>query len=473
MMSGWIKNRPRYTRQALLSALVAFAVCIHGAALAQEIDDGSKARVNLASKLGMLSQKISGAACRITSGIEATDARLALSDARVEVQSILEGLEFGNRVLGVPTPERQSRTIRALRLFGDEWNRMSAAVDGILSGADIASNASRIVTATGAMNDKADVLASEIQARYSNPNEMLVVDALAIQMAGRQRILIEKAAAEACLLSLGIGDAAVLRETTDLFERTLAALRDGMPAAGIRKPPNEQVLKKIDIAWDSWRASQVALDAAVEGNVDPGSVAQITTAADRLVKDMNDLVILYILSTPGRDGAIRALLAEIAETELKVWTKDPALVAAVKAQNQAHSGIAQDRIDALDMQWRAEAKAEGGPLVNDLMSRAVSITLRDKQVATAGFINEIFVMDHVGLNVAQSAVTSDYWQGDEGKFQKSYGDGTGTGNVHISEVEFDESTGVFQSQVSIPVTDLETGQLLGAMTFGVNVQSLM
>ena len=97
----------------------------------------------------------------------------------------------------------------------------------------------------------------------------------------------------------------------------------------------------------------------------------------------------------------------------------------------------------------------------------------EEQLATAGFINEIFVMDMKGLNVAQSAVTSDYWQGDEDKFQLSYGDGTGAGAVHISEVEFDDSTGVFQSQVSLPVRDLATGDLLGAITFGVNVQSLL
>jgi hypothetical protein len=210
------------------------------------------------------------------------------------------------------------------------------------------------------------------------------------------------------------------------------------------------------------------------GAIDAGAVTQITANSAQILKDMNDLVILYILSTPGRDGAIRSLLAEIAKIELIAWTQDPALIAAVKAQNQAHAGMGQDRIDALDLQWRAEAKQSGGgPLVNDLMSRPVSITLREKQVATAGFINEIFVMDNLGLNVAQSAVTSDYWQGDEGKWQKRYGDGTGTDAVHISDVEFDESTGVFQSQVSLPVIDLETGKLLGAMTFGVNVQSLM
>jgi hypothetical protein len=190
---------------------------------------------------------------------------------------------------------------------------------------------------------------------------MLVVDALAIQMAGRQRILIKKSAAEACLLATGTGEISVLKETTELFEKTLVALRDGLPSVGIRKPPNAQVLGKIEDAWGNWQESRSALAAVEQGSaIDAGAVTQITANSEQILKDMNDLVILYILSTPGRDGAIRALLAEIAEIELVAWTQDPDLIAAVKAQNKAHAGMAKTRIDELDLQWRAEAKQTDG-----------------------------------------------------------------------------------------------------------------
>ena len=80
-------------------------------------------------------------------------------------------------------------------------------------------------------------------------------------------------------------------------------------------------------------------------------------------------------------------------------------------------------------------------------------------------------MDNRGLNVAQSVETSDYWQGDEAKWQETFGNGSG--DIHISEVEFDESTGSYQSQVSMPISDPDTGELIGAITFGINVQSLL
>ena len=73
--------------------------------------------------------------------------------------------------------------------------------------------------------------------------------------------------------------------------------------------------------------------------------------------------------------------------------------------------------------------------------------------------------------VAQSAETADHWQGDEAKWQKTYD--VGPIELHISEVEFDDSTNFYQSQASHSIVDPATGELIGAVTFGINVQSLM
>ena len=79
-------------------------------------------------------------------------------------------------------------------------------------------------------------------------------------------------------------------------------------------------------------------------------------------------------------------------------------------------------------------------------------------------------MDAKGLDVAQSTLTSDYWQGDEAKWSETYP--VGPDAVQIGEIEQDESTQVFQSQVSIAVTDPATGEVIGAITVGVDVSML-
>jgi hypothetical protein len=79
-------------------------------------------------------------------------------------------------------------------------------------------------------------------------------------------------------------------------------------------------------------------------------------------------------------------------------------------------------------------------------------------------------MDNKGLNVGQSGITSDYWQGDEAKWQKTYGKGPDA--ILIDDVEFDESSQTFQSQVSLPVVDSISGEVIGAVTVGVNMDLL-
>jgi hypothetical protein len=140
------------------------------------------------------------------------------------------------------------------------------------------------------------------------------------------------------------------------------------------------------------------------------------------------------------------------------------------AQNAVTASYDQAKIDALDAQWKAEVGAASKPLIDATLGNAASQYLKGVQDAAAGKYTEIFAMDAKGLNVAQSTLTSDYWQGDEDKFTKSFG--AGADAVNLGEVEQDESTQVFQSQVSVPISDPATGAVIGAITVGVDVSAL-
>ena len=174
-------------------------------------------------------------------------------------------------------------------------------------------------------------------------------------------------------------------------------------------------------------------------------------------------------ATAGPDHVtpITALVNESLHAEIAT----PSVVAALKARNAENAGVDQARVDALDTQWRAEVKAGGGPLVNATMAHPVSGELRAIQAKHQGLLTEIFIMDNLGLNVAQSDPTSDYWQGDEAKWQKTYP--MGPEAVFVDEVEFDESSQAMQSQVSFSIADPATGETVGAVTVGVNVDILL
>ena len=164
------------------------------------------------------------------------------------------------------------------------------------------------------------------------------------------------------------------------------------------------------------------------------------------------------------DARLRAMAAE----RLAAYAAEPALVGAVTAQNAAGKPD-QARSDALDAEWRAQVGAGASPLVDEVMGKPASARLAEIRDASQGLITEVILMDQVGLNVAVSEPTSDYWQGDEEKWSQTYL--AGPGAVHVSDVELDESTQTYPSQVSLTVVDA-AGAPVGAITFGVNVESL-
>lgn len=180
-------------------------------------------------------------------------------------------------------------------------------------------------------------------------------------------------------------------------------------------------------------------------------------------------VLSVSMTAPVLGNEFEAQLTELANGKIKEIAQNATIVNGVAAQNGETAGYDQGKIDALDQQWRAEVDASAKPLIDAVLANDISAYLTQVQEESEGLFTEIFAMDAKGLNVGQSDVTSDYWQGDEGKWQNTYS--AGAGSVDISEVEEDESTQTFQSQVSVPVLD-ENGAPIGAITFGINVEML-
>lgn len=183
-------------------------------------------------------------------------------------------------------------------------------------------------------------------------------------------------------------------------------------------------------------------------------------------------VLAISLSQPTlADPEIEAAAQLFAERSVSAWIGNPVVVSAIKAQNQQHADLSQSEIDNLDKTWRAESENSGGPLISKVTSNSLSEFLREIKENEDGLVTEVFVMDDKGLNVGQSDITSDYWQGDEAKWQKTYSAAPNT--MFVDEVELDESTQSFQTQISIAITDPDTGKNIGAVTIGVDAEALL
>ena len=445
-----------------------------GAAMAMTEGDGGKARINLAGKLKTLSQEIAASACDIGAGLDLELAEADLERSLYDFESIIAALEHGDVLLGIPSPEEDLKTLHAIEQLHIVWDPLDAAVKTLLENGD-AQAAKLILAQNLELLNSADILASQITGQYSDPAQLLQVDAMAIGIAGRQRMLSQQIRKEACELNnvdSGITDPTGFQATVDIFEKSLVALRDGMPDAGVRPPPNEGIAEELNKTWEHWSGVKPILEKiAQNGSGTSEDIHQVNEIAHKLMLDMDNIITRYMLAIPGSEDVYRVPLRAFAETKLTAWMEEPTVIDALRAQNSNNAGLTQTRIDALDKQWRSETELILHPLIDEVMSRPASVWLKEKQDTTAGFVTEVFVMDNVGINVAQSGVTSDYWQGDEAKWQETFGNGSG--EIHISDVEFDDSTQVYQSQVSLPIFDPDTSELIGAVTFGVNVQSLL
>lgn len=174
------------------------------------------------------------------------------------------------------------------------------------------------------------------------------------------------------------------------------------------------------------------------------------------------LTAVFIFGTAMAEQAPEVVV-KLAQTTIAPLGTDPVIVAAVKAENAKNKTL--DQIKAMDEKWKSTAG------IADYMKAMVTSECGKRLKAileSKPFYAEIFVMDNQGANVAMTDKTSDYWQGDEAKFKKSYNGGNGA--VFVDEVEFDDSTQAYLCQVSVPVRDGD--QVIGAITVGIDVDKI-
>lgn len=137
---------------------------------------------------------------------------------------------------------------------------------------------------------------------------------------------------------------------------------------------------------------------------------------------------------------------------------------AIETQNEKKLSLAE--IQKMDQEW--VAAEEPTPLQNRMMNNNVAKEIK-RIIAKNSAIVEAFVMDDQGANVGQNNLTSDYWQGDEDKWKKSYNDGKG--GINVGTIKFDKSANAQIQIVSIPVMDGQN-KVIGAVAFGLNVAAI-
>lgn len=184
------------------------------------------------------------------------------------------------------------------------------------------------------------------------------------------------------------------------------------------------------------------------------------------------LTVLFLaaLLTPGlvmaQEEIDRSELQELLRTKMRTvqhMALNPALIQAVRRQNAEH--LDMNSIKKRDDEWKATKTLT--PFKRSLQENSAGQMLK-RYVSRNPSLNEAFLTDNQGANVAAFPATSDYWQGDEEKWTASFNDGAG--KLFLGPVERDESTNTLAVQVSAPL--FHQGETIGVLVVGVTFDYL-
>ncbi len=143
--------------------------------------------------------------------------------------------------------------------------------------------------------------------------------------------------------------------------------------------------------------------------------------------------------------------------EIKQWAADPVIVKAVVAQNAATPAASAEMTQE---KWKSLTLLD--PFVRSFTKNEVGAALKARKAA---WLAEAFVNDAKGLKVGFLAKTSNWSHGASAKHTQPM-----AGKTWQGAVEMDESTGLQQVQVSVPV--LSEGQPVGSLVVGVSISKL-
>lgn len=163
-------------------------------------------------------------------------------------------------------------------------------------------------------------------------------------------------------------------------------------------------------------------------------------------------------------------LVRLMEAMLLPLSRSSEVLAALRRQRDQGEWLSQMQIDALDEQWRREISATERPLIQTMLQQHLSRYLQVFEEKHPDF-TEVMVVDRQGMNLGISRPSSDYWQGDEDKFLQVFP--PARDSYHVGSIEYDASTGKFQVPVSVRVTDPDSGEALGVLIVGVDIEAIL
>ncbi len=231
-------------------------------------DTGDVIRIEAAEYLRTYSQEVAAAACFLYNDIDTPLSRELLIEAREGFDKKWNALMNGDETLGIIGGEQRKKTIVKLEKIDAVWTDMAGAVDDLVADRSNSAAVDLIKATNLTLFDMTDLLVTEVSAQYSNPSVLVQADALKLELVGRQAMMTQKIAKDACKVFTGNESAEIkdnLSTSKSIYEATLNALLHGLPELGIQPAPTPDIAASLEAIQADWATVRPILDTLVAG----------------------------------------------------------------------------------------------------------------------------------------------------------------------------------------------------------------
>lgn len=232
-------------------------------------DTGDTLRVESAEFLRILGQQAAAAACFMYNDIDRDLSGTMLTNARDAFDMHYQALLNGDETIGIIGGEQRKKTVAKLEAIGTLWIEFRGAVETILNDPKNSDAVQLIKSKNLELLEMTDVLVAEVEAQYANPVELMQSDALMIEIVGRQAMMTQKIAKDACkIFSENAGDdrKESLAESIAIYDASLVALINGMPGLGIMAAPTPEIEMALGQISQDWQGTRPILESLLNGD---------------------------------------------------------------------------------------------------------------------------------------------------------------------------------------------------------------
>jgi len=253
-------------------------------------------KINLAGRQRMLTQRLAKAACYIASFSDVDRHGVMLAQAIDLFAKSHRVLRQGSMELGVQATTNpqvldllsaQEKNWRLID-FGAHLLADLPHVPGL--GVDL------IARYNLELLEQADRVVGLLEAQTGEASD--TVGGRLVNIAGRQRMLTQKAAKEFCLIAYGIDPVENrnrLRQSVETFDEALTVLREGDPERGLEAVSDMDVGLQLNGIQGQWsRLSPVLLNVAQGGQASSADFKLVGRLSEALLQDSDDVVALLV-----------------------------------------------------------------------------------------------------------------------------------------------------------------------------------